>query len=99
MTVEVLATAVPEASTSTSAPERVCGVPVKSHELGNGSAQGGSSPVRATTPVVCPACQSRAITTAARNPDENTYWRCDSCGEVWNASRREAGPSRAHSWR
>jgi hypothetical protein len=20
--------------------------------------------------------------------DENAYWRCSACGEVWNASRR-----------
>jgi transposase-like protein len=72
---------------------------VKSYEFGNGTARGQSSTVAVTIPVVCPACQSPSITTTARNPDENTYWRCGGCGEVWNASRRDAGASRAETWR
>ena len=34
---------------------------------------------------------SSAITTTVRNPDENTYWRCHTCGEIWNVSRRRPG--------
>ena len=41
-----------------------------------------------TTPTACPVCDSASISTAARTPDENAYWRCSTCGEVWNASRR-----------
>jgi transposase-like protein len=52
-----------------------------------------------TKPVACPACQSRSITTTARTPDQNSYWRCDGCGEVWNASRRDVRRHGAHSWR
>jgi transposase-like protein len=52
-----------------------------------------------TIPTVCPACQSRSITTTARTPDESTYWRCDSCGEIWNVSRRDAGATGVHEWR
>lgn len=53
----------------------------------------------ATTPTVCPACRSSAIATTSRVPDENAYWRCDGCGEVWNASRRNARPQRGQPWR
>jgi transposase-like protein len=58
----------------------------------NSSWNGGTDRPRqtgaATVPTQCPACQSNAITTTARNPDEHSYWRCSGCGEVWNASRR-----------
>jgi hypothetical protein len=52
-----------------------------------------------TTPAVCPACRSSSITTTARNPDENAYWRCGGCGEIWNAVRRGSEPSGGHRWR
>jgi len=39
------------------------------------------------------------ISTTALNPDENAYWRCAGCGEVWNASRRARGTRNAHRWR
>jgi transposase-like protein len=52
-----------------------------------------------TTPTQCPACQSRKITTTARNPNEHSYWRCDSCGEVWNVARRKIAQPRLRSWR
>jgi hypothetical protein len=43
---------------------------------------------RPAPPTTCPACRSRAIASVVINPDENAYWHCDSCGEVWNAARR-----------
>jgi len=49
-------------------------------------------------PTDCPACQSIAITTTARHPDENSYWRCSGCGEVWNASRRHDEVKRGYRW-
>jgi predicted Zn finger-like uncharacterized protein len=39
-------------------------------------------------PSTCPACQSSAVTTTAKVPDVNSYWRCTRCGEVWNVARR-----------
>jgi transposase-like protein len=42
----------------------------------------------AHVPSACPACQSTAVTTTAKVPDVNTYWRCTRCGEVWNLARR-----------
>jgi hypothetical protein len=52
---------------------------------------GRSRQAAVTAPTACPACQSGAITTTARHPDENTYWRCKGCGEIWNAARWAAG--------
>jgi predicted Zn finger-like uncharacterized protein len=51
-------------------------------------------------PTVCPACRSSAIATAAKQPNADSYWRCDSCGEVWNDSRKRDHPTRrTNSWR
>ncbi len=55
--------------------------------------------VEATPPAVCPACKSSAITTTSRKRDENAYWRCGGCGEIWNAARRGSTPSRDQRWR
>jgi predicted Zn finger-like uncharacterized protein len=41
-------------------------------------------------PTACPACQSSAIVTTEKKPDAGSYWRCESCGEVWNDSRLHA---------
>lgn len=58
-----------------------------------------SAPPKTTSlPSVCPACQSTAISTTAKTPDANSYWRCGSCGEVWNASRRQ-GSRGGRGWR
>jgi len=40
-------------------------------------------------PTTCPACGSSSIVTAARIPDADSYWRCETCGEVWNVSRTQ----------
>jgi hypothetical protein len=48
-----------------------------------------------TTPTVCPACQSAAIATTARNPDEHAYWRCSGCGDL--ERRSQSRVQRRHS--
>jgi transposase-like protein len=53
----------------------------------------------ADVPSACPACQSRAITTTAKSPDSSAYWRCRTCGEIWNVSRRESRRTGANPWR
>jgi predicted Zn finger-like uncharacterized protein len=40
-------------------------------------------------PASCPTCRSSSIVTTAKSPDADSYWRCMSCGEVWNDSRRQ----------
>jgi ribosomal protein L37AE/L43A len=42
-------------------------------------------------PDTCPFCRSRKLTTASRTVTAATYWRCTTCGEIWNASRLESG--------
>ena len=38
-------------------------------------------------PTVCPFCKSDAISTTSKAVDDNTYWRCRRCGQIWNQSR------------
>ncbi len=45
---------------------------------------------------VCPACTSPSVTTTAKRPGADTYWRCEECGEVWNVSRRHDDPRRSY---
>lgn len=72
---------------------------MKSHEFRDGTAVVPSEAAVAAVPVSCPACKSRSISTTARHPDESAYWRCESCGEVWNAARRETRPAGGSRWR
>lgn len=44
-------------------------------------------PIRA--PTACPVCRSSDLTTTSKVVTAGTYWRCVSCGEVWNVERRE----------
>jgi transposase-like protein len=55
--------------------------------------------VDAGVPSACPACASTSIRTNAKAPDANSYWRCEGCGEVWNAARRQEPRYRASPWR
>lgn len=41
----------------------------------------------AVAPSVCPFCQSTAVSAPAKRADASTYWRCATCGELWNAAR------------
>lgn len=50
-------------------------------------------------PPVCPACTSASVTTTKKNPDVNSYWRCEQCGEVWNISRRHEELGGRSRWR
>jgi hypothetical protein len=35
----------------------------------------------------CPACAGLDVTTSSKATDEAPYWRCLSCGEIWNPVR------------
>jgi hypothetical protein len=50
-------------------------------------------------PTRCPACRSSSITTTAKSPDTTSDWRCTSCGEIWNGSRRDGARPGAFPWR
>jgi ribosomal protein L37AE/L43A len=46
-----------------------------------------------TLPVAaCPFCASDRVSTTTKTPAPSTYWRCHSCGEIWNPGRAAAAP-------
>ena len=52
-------------------------------------------------PEACPFCESKAVGTLAKVITASTYWRCQSCGEMWNPQRLERGSAplrRGSSW-
>ena len=53
----------------------------------------------AAAPTTCPTCRSSSIITKAKKPDASSYWRCTSCGEIWNQSRHQIGRSEVGRWR
>lgn len=52
-----------------------------------------------SVPASCPVCQSTSIVTKSKNPDENSYWRCTNCGEIWNVSRFHRTTGGGGPWR
>lgn len=38
-------------------------------------------------PKACPFCASAQVATASKAVNDNTYWRCRGCGQIWNPSR------------
>ena len=38
-------------------------------------------------PKTCPFCNSVDVKTTSKDVNDSTYWRCASCGQIWNASR------------
>jgi transposase-like protein len=60
-------------------------------------------PLRAVPPPLapesCPACQSTSISTTSKIPDSSSYWRCTTCGEIWNDSRRDSVRNGGSKWR
>jgi hypothetical protein len=59
----------------------------------------GKVQLTAAAPKACPTCRSSSIITKAKKPDASSYWRCTSCGEIWNQSRHQIGRSEVGRWR
>ena len=38
-------------------------------------------------PAKCPFCGSSKVKTASDKVDAFTYWRCETCGQMWNEGR------------
>jgi transposase-like protein len=38
-------------------------------------------------PTACPFCRSALVATANEKVDATAYWRCKSCGQIWNVGR------------
>ena len=36
-------------------------------------------------PDACPFCRSTNIVTVEKTITTTTYWRCEACGDIWNA--------------
>jgi ribosomal protein L37AE/L43A len=49
-------------------------------------------------PPVCPFCQSLVVSTTSKSITETTYWRCGTCGQIWNPSRLVAQRPRVNRW-
>jgi transposase-like protein len=51
-------------------------------------------------PTQCPTCRSPAVKTTSKIVNNDSYWRCEACGEVWNVGRRRAAGrySNTPSW-
>jgi len=45
-------------------------------------------------PTPCPACRSRDVHATDKTTSAATYWRCATCGEVWNPGRRDTSTYR-----
>lgn len=46
----------------------------------------------------CPSCNSRDVVTTSKIVDASSYWRCRSCGEVWNVARHRDGDRLSRSF-
>ena len=51
-------------------------------------------PAAFASPTVCPFCRSLKIKTSSVKVDAQAYWRCESCGEMWNGARLQSSPGR-----
>jgi transposase-like protein len=52
-----------------------------------------------TVAPVCPVCRSAVVVCTNGKPaSDNSYWRCDTCGEIWNPSRLSLRPRPARLW-
>jgi len=57
-----------------------------------------SSDAELLPPKACPACRSKEITTSANKIVATAYWRCLTCGEVWNQGRFRATRDSSRRW-
>jgi len=56
-------------------------------------------PAAAVAPAAnCPFCHSRTIETADSVVTDASYFRCLTCGEVWNPSRGQVNRAPARRW-
>jgi len=51
------------------------------------------------SPATCPFCRSSSIVTKAKSPDADSYWRCMTCGEIWNGTRSVTSSHARPPWR
>jgi transposase-like protein len=44
-------------------------------------------------PRYCPFCQSSAVAATGQKISESTYFRCSTCGQLWNPARLQLRPN------
>lgn len=72
---------------------------MKDYRIGDSSGTAETEPV-VSTPAYCPSCRSADVRTTSKVVSAASYWRCEACGEVWNAGRRkEAARYEPRRWR
>jgi transposase-like protein len=48
----------------------------------------------------CPFCGSSKVMTASeKKVDSSTYWRCETCGQMWNVGRLKVSGRRGYEGR
>jgi transposase-like protein len=47
-----------------------------------------------STPSECPFCRSHDVGATGRKITADTYWRCHTCGQIWNPVRVNPYPRR-----
>jgi len=47
-------------------------------------------PRHASAPLKCPFCASEAIAATTQKVTAETYWRCETCGQLWHPERLRA---------
>jgi transposase-like protein len=60
---------------------------MRDHRMGDTTEAGAA----VTAPTYCPSCRSADVRTTSKVITAASYWRCEACGEVWNAGRRRDG--------
>jgi transposase-like protein len=46
----------------------------------------------------CPFCRSAVVSTNGKTASDSSYWRCDTCGQIWNPSRLVSKPAPPRLW-
>jgi ribosomal protein L37AE/L43A len=53
-----------------------------------------TAPEPSQAATTCPFCRSTKVTTTSQKADAANYWRCEACGEIWNAGRLQKSANR-----
>jgi len=61
---------------------------------------GDAPKTQVSAPTACPFCRSKDLKTTSKVINESTYWRCVTCGEIWNPGRLQppASPRYGGRW-
>lgn len=46
----------------------------------------------------CPFCRSSVVSTNGKTASDSSYWRCDTCGQIWNPTRLVNKPAPPRLW-